>query len=115
MQATSCVDSVSLQELRMGCREGDGAWEEGLTDAVRREMPGVIQCIVECASEHLPRFSSTHLAESSHDHRDRLVLVRELGVDDVIATGSTVGELARVVRRAGAERIEVWAVARAGA
>lgn len=35
-------------------------------------------------------------------------------VDDVIATGSTVGELARVLRRAGAERIEVWAVARAG-
>lgn len=36
-------------------------------------------------------------------------------VDDVIATGSTVGELARLLRRAGAERIEVWAVARAGA
>lgn len=35
-------------------------------------------------------------------------------IDDVIATGSTVGELARVLRRAGAERIEVWAVARAG-
>ncbi|WP_338055823.1 ComF family protein [Sulfurivermis fontis] len=35
-------------------------------------------------------------------------------VDDVIATGSTVAELARVLRRAGAERIEVWAVARAG-
>lgn len=36
-------------------------------------------------------------------------------VDDVIATGSTVGELARVLRRAGAERVEVWAVARTGA
>ncbi len=35
-------------------------------------------------------------------------------VDDVIATGSTAGELARLLRRAGAERIEVWAVARAG-
>lgn len=35
-------------------------------------------------------------------------------IDDVIATGSTVGELARLLRRAGAERIEVWAVARAG-
>ncbi|PKM44627.1 MAG: amidophosphoribosyltransferase [Gammaproteobacteria bacterium HGW-Gammaproteobacteria-1] len=35
-------------------------------------------------------------------------------VDDVIATGSTVGELARLLRRAGAERVEVWAVARAG-
>lgn len=35
-------------------------------------------------------------------------------IDDVIATGSTVGELARVLRRGGAERIEVWAVARTG-
>lgn len=35
-------------------------------------------------------------------------------VDDVIATGSTVGELARVLRSGGAETIEVWALARAG-
>lgn len=33
-------------------------------------------------------------------------------LDDVVTTGSTVEELARVLRRAGAERIEVWAVAR---
>lgn len=35
-------------------------------------------------------------------------------VDDVVTTGSTVAEVARVLRRAGAKRIEVWAVARAG-
>lgn len=34
--------------------------------------------------------------------------------DDVVTTGSTVNELARVLRRAGAKRIEVWAIARAG-
>ena len=34
-------------------------------------------------------------------------------LDDVITTGSTVNEIARVLRRAGVERIEVWAVARA--
>jgi len=34
-------------------------------------------------------------------------------LDDIITTGSTVTELARVLRRAGAERIEVWSVARA--
>ena len=34
-------------------------------------------------------------------------------LDDVVTTGSTVGEIARVLHRAGATRIEVWAVARA--
>jgi len=34
-------------------------------------------------------------------------------VDDVITTGSTVNELARVLKRAGAQHVEVWAVARA--
>lgn len=34
-------------------------------------------------------------------------------IDDVVTTGSTVNEVARVLRKAGATRIEVWAVARA--
>lgn len=33
-------------------------------------------------------------------------------LDDVVTTGSTVSELALVLRRAGAESVEVWAVAR---
>ncbi|MGH8501673.1 MAG: double zinc ribbon domain-containing protein [Gammaproteobacteria bacterium] len=33
-------------------------------------------------------------------------------LDDVITTGATAHELARVLRRAGAERIEVWSIAR---
>lgn len=34
-------------------------------------------------------------------------------VDDVVTTGSTVAELARVLRRSGVSRIDVWSVARA--
>jgi ComF family protein len=34
-------------------------------------------------------------------------------IDDVVTTGSTANEVARVLKRAGAKRIEVWAVARA--
>lgn len=33
-------------------------------------------------------------------------------LDDVVTTGSTVAELTRVLRRAGVERVDVWAVAR---
>ena len=35
-------------------------------------------------------------------------------VDDVMTTGYTAEELAQVLRRAGAARIEVWIVARSG-
>ena len=35
-------------------------------------------------------------------------------VDDVVTTGSTANELAKVLKRAGATRVDVWAVARAG-
>ena len=35
-------------------------------------------------------------------------------VDDVMTTGHTVHELARALKRAGAERVEVWVIARAG-
>jgi ComF family protein len=35
-------------------------------------------------------------------------------VDDVMTTGHTAGELARALKRAGAERVEVWVIARAG-
>lgn len=34
-------------------------------------------------------------------------------VDDVVTTGSTVGEIARLLKRAGAERVVVWTAARA--
>lgn len=33
-------------------------------------------------------------------------------VDDVLTTGSTVNEMARMLKRAGVKRVEVWAVAR---
>jgi ComF family protein len=34
-------------------------------------------------------------------------------VDDIMTTGHTVGELARALKQAGVERVEVWVVARA--
>jgi len=54
-----------------------------------------------------------------HNLRGAFDLVRPLRhhrvaiVDDVMTTGSTVEELARVLKQGGAEWVEVWAVARA--
>ena len=45
--------------------------------------------------------------------RDSLSHTHVLIVDDVITTGATVGELARVLRQAGVERVSALAVARA--
>jgi len=42
------------------------------------------------------------------DVRERTIAV----VDDVMTTGSTLAEIARVLRQAGAARVEVWVVAR---
>jgi ComF family protein len=50
--------------------------------------------------------------------RDAFAVTGEVGgrhlaiIDDVVTTGSTVGELARALRGAGCRRVDVWALAR---
>jgi ComF family protein len=45
--------------------------------------------------------------------RGRLPAAHIAIVDDVMTTGHTAGELARTLKQAGAERVEVWVIARA--
>ncbi|HET7931470.1 MAG TPA: ComF family protein [Rhodanobacteraceae bacterium] len=46
--------------------------------------------------------------------RDRAALPAHVALlDDVFTTGATLGECARVLRRAGVQRVDVWALARA--
>ncbi len=44
--------------------------------------------------------------------RERLPFRHVAILDDVITTGHTAGELARVIRRAGVKRVDLWACAR---
>jgi ComF family protein len=45
---------------------------------------------------------------------EREIKARHVAIlDDVVTTGATAGELARTLRKAGIQRIDVWAVARA--
>ena len=34
-------------------------------------------------------------------------------IDDVVTTGATVGELARLLKRSGVEHVQVWSLAQA--
>jgi ComF family protein len=58
-------------------------------------------------------------AERSRNVRNAFLIVRPPQarhiaiIDDVVTTGATVAELAKVLKRAGVERVEVWACARA--
>ena len=46
--------------------------------------------------------------------KDGAPLRRVAIVDDVMTTGSTVNEVAKVLKRAGVEHVAVWACARVG-
>lgn len=58
-------------------------------------------------------------AQRRRNVRDAFCLTREPRyshvalIDDVLTTGSTTGEMARILKRAGVERVDVWAIARA--
>lgn len=56
----------------------------------RKNIRGAFECIKAIPYEHVAVF------------------------DDVVTTGSTVNELARVLKRAGVRRVDVWSIARAG-
>ncbi|MEW6648246.1 MAG: ComF family protein [Pseudomonadota bacterium] len=101
--------------------------ERGYNQALELARPVARRFGIPLAPERVRRTRATATQsllaaeERRRNVRGAFELVRPLAarhvaiIDDVIATGSTVGELARVLRRGGAERIEVWAVARAGA
>jgi len=99
--------------------------ERGYNQALELARPLARQLGLVCAPDLVRRTRATAIQsllaarQRRQNVRGAFELLRPLSarhvaiVDDVIATGSTVGELARVLRRGGAERIEVWAVAHA--
>lgn len=90
---------------------------------IARAISGIVQVPVRCDLLTRIRETSEQVGlkrkERHRNVRGAFEVTRELGgkriaiVDDVVTTGSTVNEIARVLRRAGAVHIEVWAVARA--
>jgi ComF family protein len=77
-----------------------------LPDSVRRIRPTAPQSQLDMQTRHTNVRGAFIVNRPIHAHHIALL-------DDVITTGSTVSELAKVMRRAGVEKIEVWACARA--
>ncbi len=83
------------------------------------------QLTIPFAYDHLKRLRHT-AAQTSLKGKDRRKNLRGAFavegklpghvalLDDVVTTGATVSELARVLKRAGVESVEIWAIARAG-
>lgn len=62
----------------------------------------------------LPRKDRSHNVRGAFAFSGRLDGLKVAVVDDVITTGSSADAVARTLRRAGAARVEIWTVARAG-
>lgn len=74
--------------------------------------------IVERVRETAPQTGMTAIARRRNVRgafalRDGAVPAHVAILDDVVTTGSTTAEIARLLRRAGARTVEVWALARA--
>lgn len=76
--------------------------------AVERTQPTVAQAGLHAGARRRNVRGAFRLAVDAGRVAGRHVVI----LDDVVTTGSTVAELARVLRRAGAARIGVWALAR---
>jgi len=62
----------------------------------------------------LARKQRQHNVRNAFVARSRVPAAHVAVVDDVMTTGGTVNEIARVLKRAGASEVSIWVVARAG-
>lgn len=90
-------------ELALAIRAGTGVTVT--TDIVMRQRETAEQAGLDRGARHR---NVTGAFATTSQLRARHVAI----LDDVVTTGSTVRELARVLRQAGAQRIVVWALAR---
>jgi ComF family protein len=99
--------------------------ERGYNQAVELARPLAQQLAIPLAHDRFRRVRHT-AAQTSLKGKDRRKNLRGAFtvegnlpghvaiLDDVVTTGATVNELARVLKRAGVESVEIWAIARAG-
>jgi ComF family protein len=111
-----CIIPLPLHPRRLRQRGFNQALELAIPLAGRFRLP--LSTDVLRRSRHTPPQAELSLAARATNLRDaftpaKTVPFRHIAiVDDVITSGSTVNEAARVLRRAGVEQIQIWACAR---
>jgi ComF family protein len=99
-------------------------WQRGFNPAVELAKPVARRLGVPVALDSVRRVRATPpqarlaAAQRQTNVRGAFALVKPLRAahvavfDDVMTSGNTAGEIARLLRQAGAARVEVWAAAR---
>ncbi|WP_338034921.1 ComF family protein [Lamprobacter modestohalophilus] len=116
-QPPEAILPVPLHPRRLRVRGYNQALELARLVSRRLDIPINHRCCqrmrstqAQSALNEQLRFSNIHGAFEVTSTR---TLPRRIAIlDDVVTTGATVSELARVLKRAGCERIDIWALAR---
>lgn len=114
-ERTDCILPVPLHNSRLRERGYNQALELARPVSRRLGIPLANQLVVRSTATAAQ--SSLEKKERKRNIRGAFAVCGELPdhiaiLDDVVTTGSTVNELAKVLRRAGAKRVVVWACAR---
>ena len=113
-----CVVPVPLHPRRLIERGYNQALELARPLALQLELP--LDCFSCQRVRHAPPQTELDAKARRRNVRRAFAVRQRLHwrhvaiLDDVVTTGSTVEELAKALKRAGARRIQVWAVARGG-
>ena len=112
-----CIIAVPLHRTRLRERGFNQSHELAKIIAARLGVPLSSDCIIRVRETRQQTGLNAH--ERRRNIRGAFELMRApdclhvVLIDDVITTGSTVNELARVLKRAGVETVSVWSLARA--
>lgn len=110
-----CIIPVPLHHTRLRERGYNQALELARPVAARLGVP--LREGLVLRPKHTAAQSSLEKKERNRNIKGAFTVQGELPahiaiIDDVVTTGSTVNELARVLRKAGAKKVVVWACAR---
>ena len=112
-----CILPVPLHRKRLRQRGYNQSIELARPVAKAFDIPLDLESVVRIRNTH----TQTGLDQKQRrkNMRSAFLAVKPLTglhiaiVDDVVTTTSTVNELARIVKKAGATRVDVWSIARA--